>query len=165
MKSQVVARESIIDVDQITELERKFDDLEQHGRKGSVRIFGVPENTRGDDTNTKVLHVVNTMMQLNPPISIDDQEVTHLVGKPSLPPGQIDQADEANQPASRDVSAEAAATEPNDVNPVTAESSSRDATQDGQSQPQVPQPILVKFVSRQVKGDMSSRKNLNGKKS
>ena len=63
LKSQVVARESTIHKmsDQIMELERKFDDLEQHGRKASVRIFGVPENTRGD-TDTKVLHVVNTMM-------------------------------------------------------------------------------------------------------
>ena len=87
------------------------------------------------------------------------------MGKPSLPLGQIDQADEANQPASREVSAEAAGTEPDDVNPVSAESSSRNATQDGQSQPQVPRPILVKFVSRRVKGDiMSSRKNLKGEK-
>ena len=95
----------------------------------------------------------------------DDLEVTHRVGKPSLPPGQIDQADEANQPASREVSAEAADTEPDDGNPVSTESRSRNATQDGQSQPQVPRPILVKFVSRRVKGDiMSSRKNLKGKK-
>ena len=166
LKSQVVAWEWTIHKmsDQITELERKFDDLEQHGRKGSVRIFGVPENTRGD-TDTKVLHVINTMMQLNPPTSLDDLEVTHRVGKPSLPPGQIDQADEANQPASREVSAEAADTEPDEGNPVSTESSSRNATQDGQSQPQVPRPILVKFVSRRVKGDiMSSRKNLKGKK-
>ena len=105
------------------------------------------------------------MMQLNLPISLDDLEVTHRVGKPSLPQGRIDQADEANQPASTEVSAEAADTEPDDVNPVSAESSSCNATQNGQSQPQVPRPILVKFVSRRVKGDiMSSRKNLKGKK-
>ena len=87
------------------------------------------------------------------------------MGKPSLPSGQIDQADDANQPASREVSAGAADTEPDDVNPVSAELSSRNATRDGQTQPQVPRPILVKFVSRRVKGDiMSSHKNLKGKK-
>ena len=68
LKSQVADKETTIQkmLDQISELEQKYDDLEQHGRKGSVRIFGVPENT-GGDTDTKVLHVVNTMMKLTPP--------------------------------------------------------------------------------------------------
>ena len=67
LKSQVADKETTIQKmsDQISELEQKYDDLEQHGRKGSVRIFGVPENTAGD-TDTKVLHVVNTMMKLTP---------------------------------------------------------------------------------------------------
>ena len=106
LKSQVADKETTIQKmsDQISELEQKYDDLEQHGRKGSVRIFGVPENTAGN-TDTKVLHVVNTMMKLTPPISIDDLEVTHRVGKPSLPSGQIDQSAPADQPVPLEESA------------------------------------------------------------
>ena len=89
----------------IEDLERKYDDIEQHGRKGSVRDFGIPANTRGD-TDSKVLHVINEVMQLDPPISINDLEVTHRVGKPSLPSGQIDQPAKAAQPVSPEVAAE-----------------------------------------------------------
>ena len=36
----------------------KFDDLEQHGRKGSIRIFGLPEETSGT-VDEKVLELCN----------------------------------------------------------------------------------------------------------
>ena len=168
LKSQVADKETNIQKmsDQISELEQKYDDLEQHGRKGSVRIFGVPENT-GGDTDTKVSHVVNTMMKLNPPISIDDLEVTHRVGKPSLPSGQIDQPAPADQPVHLEESANVTTVPAlvDGVSPASDEPSSRDVTQDRSSPSQVPRPILVKFVSRRVKDDvMKSRKELKGKK-
>ena len=168
LKSQVADKEKTIQKmsDQISELEQKYDDLEQHGRKGSVRIFGVPENTAGD-TDTKVLHVVNTMMKLTPPISIDDLEVTHRVGKPSLPSGQIDQSAPADQPVPLEESANTTTVPAlvDGVSPASDEPSSRDVTQDRSSPSQVPRPILVKYVSRRVKDDvMKSRKELKGKK-
>ena len=83
----------------IEELGKKYDDLEQHGRKGTVRIFGVPENIPGD-TDSKVIHVLNDLMKMDPPISMEDLEVTHRVGKPYLSSGQIDQPAPAAQPVS-----------------------------------------------------------------
>ena len=162
LKSQVADKETTIQKmsDQISELEQKYDDLEQHGRKGSVRIFA-------GDTDTKVLHVVNTMMKLTPPISIDDLEVTHRVGKPSLPSGQIDQSAPADQPVPLEESANTTTVPAlvDGVSPASDEPSSRDVTQDRSSPSQVPRPILVKFVSRRVKDDvMKSRKELKGKK-
>ena len=150
----------------IEDLERKYDDIEQHGRKRSVRVFGIPENTRGD-TDSKVLHVINEVMQLDPPISINDLEVTHRVGKPSLPSGQIDQPAKAAQPVSPEVAAEAPvdnAEHPGDVTLNSGESSSRGDPQI-RSKRLLPRPILVKFVSRRVKADvMVSRKHLKGRK-
>ena len=60
LKADVVDKGRIIQkisVD-IEELERTYDDHEQHGSKGSVWIFGVPENIHWD-TDPKVIHVLN----------------------------------------------------------------------------------------------------------
>ena len=148
----------------IEELERKYDDLEQHGRKGSVRIFGVPENIPGD-TDSKVIHVLNDLMKMDPPISMEDLEVTHRVGKPSLPSDQIDQPAPAAQPVSHGEAAEvptASALPSDEVTQASRELTSRDMRQ---AKRVLPRPILVKFVSRRVKADvMIERKELKGKK-
>ena len=106
-------------------------------------------------------------MQLDPPITINDLEVTHRVGKPSLPSDQIDQPAKAAQPVSPEVAAEAPvdnAEHPGDVTLNSDEPSSRGDPQI-RSRRLLPQPILVKFVSRRVKaGVMISRKHLKGKK-
>ena len=62
-------------------------DLEQQGRKGSVRVFGVPKTTEGT-TDTKILSVLDEQMKLDPPppppppppIVIEDLEVIHRLG-------------------------------------------------------------------------------------
>ena len=92
-KGRIIQKMSV----DIEELERKYDDIEQHDRKGSVRIFGVPENIQGD-TDSKVIYVFNEMMNMDPPISMEDLGVTHRVDKPSLPSGQIDQPAPGAQP-------------------------------------------------------------------
>lgn len=56
------------------------DALEQHSRRGSVRVFGIPENTPGT-TDQKLLHLFNEKMQIKPPIHLDDIEVSHHVGR------------------------------------------------------------------------------------
>ena len=43
---------------EVTELQTRVEDLEQHGRRDSVRIFGIPEDEPGS-TDDKVLRLFN----------------------------------------------------------------------------------------------------------
>lgn len=56
----------------------RIDDLEQYGRRPSLRIFGIPEK-QGEDTDVEVLKVAE---KLKVPISIADISRSHRVGKP-----------------------------------------------------------------------------------
>ena len=67
----------------IQDLQIKCDHIEQQGRKGSIRMFGVPESTPGT-TDNKVLSILNDNMKVTPKHTLlDDLEVTHPVGRPS----------------------------------------------------------------------------------
>ena len=175
LKTKMADKDQIIQklTRQVEDIETKYDDLEQHGRKGSVRVFGIPENTTGN-TDTKVLNIINNMMQLSPPITIDDLEVTHRVGNVTSPSEPADQAAVVAH-------ASAAPTGPpgHSEGQMASSSSSSptpvltDPASDGRSlassqgtarTPASPRPILVKFASRRVKSRvMESRKNLKGK--
>ena len=48
----------------------RIDDLEQHGRRDSMRIFGLSESTPGS-TDEKVLRLCNTRMKLQPLLGWD----------------------------------------------------------------------------------------------
>ena len=61
-------------------LEARIDDLEQHGRLGSIRVFGVPEDLPGT-TDDKILSICNENLKLDPKLSIEDIEVSHHLGK------------------------------------------------------------------------------------
>ena len=65
---------------QVRELETKMDDYEQHGRRDSVRIFGLSEDSPGS-TDEKVLRLCNKRMQLSPPLRLEEISVSHRVGK------------------------------------------------------------------------------------
>ena len=95
MKSQLAEKDSTITsmACEIADLQVRNDDLEQQGRKGSVRVFGVPETTEGT-TDTKILSVLNKQMKLDPPIVIEDLEVTHHLGKPRPPPDDAEASEE-----------------------------------------------------------------------
>ena len=68
----------------IIHLESSIDDLEQHGRRDSVRIFGLPEDDTGT-TDEKVLKLCNVRMKLRPPppppLQVDEITVSHRVGE------------------------------------------------------------------------------------
>ena len=68
----------------VIQLQSRVDDLEQHGRRDSVRIFGLSEVTPGSP-DQKVLRLCNERMQLNPPLQIDEIAVSHRVGKINPP--------------------------------------------------------------------------------
>ena len=65
---------------QVRELETKMDDYEQHGRRDSVRIFGLSEDSPGS-TDEKVLRLCNKRMKLSPPLRLEEISVSHRVGK------------------------------------------------------------------------------------
>ena len=68
----------------IAQLQSRVDDLEQHGRKDSARIFGLSEDTPGT-TDQKVLRLCNQMMKLQPPLTMDEIASSHRVGKVKHP--------------------------------------------------------------------------------
>ena len=61
------------------DLEARIDDLEQHGHRGSIRVFGVLEDLPGT-TDDKILSICNENLQLDPKLSIEDIEVSHRLG-------------------------------------------------------------------------------------
>ena len=82
LKKEVEEKDSIIrDLQSsVSRLQVTVDDLEQHGRRESMRVFGLPETTPGS-TDDKVLELVNNRMKLQPPLSLDEIAVSHRVGQ------------------------------------------------------------------------------------
>ena len=68
----------------VIHLQSRVDNLEQHGRKDSVRIFGLSETTPGT-TDQKVLRLCNKRMKLQPPLTLDEIAISHRVGKVNEP--------------------------------------------------------------------------------
>ena len=62
--------------DDVDALKFRYDDLEQHGRRGSMRVFGDPEHTTGT-VDHKVLSLVNEHLKVTPPLVLEDIEVAH----------------------------------------------------------------------------------------
>ena len=71
-------------------------DLEQHGRKGSIRVFGLTEDTPGQ-VDEKIVTLINNHLKVQPLITLGDVEVAHRLGKP---PGQTPNL-ESDQAASQ----------------------------------------------------------------
>ena len=69
----------------IVHLESSIDDLEQYGRRDSVRIFGLPEDDLGT-MDEKVIKLCNARMKLRPPLQVDEIAVSHRVGEPKPVP-------------------------------------------------------------------------------
>ena len=74
--------------ERITELESKVqsledanDALEQYSRRPNVRISGIAETDAGENTDEKVLAVINGKMNLQPPLNIGQIERSHRVGR------------------------------------------------------------------------------------
>ena len=64
---------------EVAQLKISVDALEQHGRKDSIRIFGLPESTPGS-TDEKVVALCNGRMRLSPPLQLEEIAVSHRVG-------------------------------------------------------------------------------------
>ena len=64
----------------ISEQKDKLHQLEQHGRRDSLRIAGVLENEASDDTDAAVLTLC-AAIKVNPPFQPQDIAVSHRAGK------------------------------------------------------------------------------------
>ena len=65
---------------EVNELQDKLDNYEQHSRRGAIRVFGVPDDFPGT-TDDVLLDLCNNKLKLQPPISLDEIEVSHRVGQ------------------------------------------------------------------------------------
>ena len=64
----------------ISDQNDKLDQLEQHGRRDSLRIAGIPENEASDDTDAAVLTLC-AAIKVDPPVQAQDIAVSHRAGK------------------------------------------------------------------------------------
>ena len=87
LKSQMAEKDATISAlaKKVSDLEIHQDDLEEQGRKASIRVFGIPEDTPGN-TDSKILSLFNKNMSMEPPIGLENLEVTHCVGRPPAAP-------------------------------------------------------------------------------
>ena len=63
-------------------LESNMDDKEQWGRRGSMRIQGLPEQGTGK-VEEKILALCNGALELQPPLQLEDIEVAHRLPRPA----------------------------------------------------------------------------------
>ena len=64
----------------IRDQQMMLDDLEQHGRRDSLRITGVPENPEHDNTDEAILKI-SEEIKCDPKVEPRDIAVSHRVGK------------------------------------------------------------------------------------
>ena len=134
----------------VWDMEIRLDDLEQ-GRRGSMRVFGVPDDTPGS-VDSKVLALCNSQMDVSPPLVTEDIEVVHRLDKP--PSGTVhadvpvpEAATPGSTPGSSPVDSE-----PLETTSVPAHEPQPPLASDRLTQPQpAPRPILVKFDSLRTK--------------
>ena len=90
LRQQIAERDVTIQqlTQKVNDLEVRYDDLEQQGRKGSIRVFGLPENDEGTQEK-KLIKLCNVHLELDPPISPVGIEVTHRLGRPRRWPKRI----------------------------------------------------------------------------
>ena len=103
LKGEIKSRDDTIRSLQsdVIQLQTRVEDLEQHGRRDSLRFFGIPEDKPGN-TDDKVLKLCNKRLKLNPPLSKDDIAVSHRVGPPKQPtPNDLDTNAEPEPPPPR----------------------------------------------------------------
>ncbi len=63
-----------------TETEKKLDELEQHGRLNSLRLYNVPEKNTKENCDKVVCEILNKHLNAN--INTEDIDISHPLGEP-----------------------------------------------------------------------------------
>ena len=63
----------------IADMNSQLEELEQHGRRDSLRIAGIPESDN-DDTDSAILNICSAI-EVDPPVQPSDIAVSHRLGK------------------------------------------------------------------------------------
>ena len=67
---------------QIVCLESKLEDLEQYGRRTSLRFHNVPlTNDDLQNTDSIIVSIINNKMQVTPPLTVNDINRSHIIGQ------------------------------------------------------------------------------------
>jgi hypothetical protein len=84
LKDVITKKDKTIDSleKRIEALEQSQDDLEQYSRRNSVRLSGLVE-TKKEDTAALAISELNDRMGLTPPLTINELDRVHRVGKSS----------------------------------------------------------------------------------
>ena len=69
---------------EVAQVKLAIDNHEQHGRRDSIRIFGLSEQTPGSPDET-VLRLCNERIKIQPPLSLEEISFSNRVGKPKDP--------------------------------------------------------------------------------
>ena len=64
----------------VSQLEVDVDNLQQYSRRPNLRIYGIRDTHDGEDTDSKVITLINRDLKLNPPIKQTDIERSHRLG-------------------------------------------------------------------------------------
>ena len=67
--------------ERLTKVEEDLDRCEQYSRRPNLRIQGLSDDVRGEDTERKVLYAINVNMGFKPPLEIDQIERCHRLGR------------------------------------------------------------------------------------
>ena len=76
---------------EVRDLKATADHLEQNSPRASIRLFCVPEETPGS-SDDKLLAMWNGVMKVQPPLQLDEIEVSHRVGRLQTVQGEFDEA-------------------------------------------------------------------------
>ena len=71
--------------DRVDKLEVSVDDTEQYSRRANLPIQGIAESGTGEDARVKVLEIFNQKMKMSPPLSDQDIERCHRLGRQTDP--------------------------------------------------------------------------------
>ena len=141
LKDEIKIRDDIIAGQQkeISSLHDKCDDMEQWTRRGSMRVQGLREDGPGT-LEDKLLKLFNEDLSIEPPVDLEEIEVTHR-----LPRGKM-----------------AAVQEPRSSQAADNRSAASDGNASNRDKNR-PQSVIIKFLSRRTKTrvmDKDIKKNL-----
>jgi exosome complex exonuclease DIS3/RRP44 len=82
LRADLKAKDKVISQlsQKVSSLEVQVEALEQYSRRNCLRLAGAPE-TENEDVVEKTLQIFNDKMELDPPITIDEIDRIHRIGK------------------------------------------------------------------------------------